>query len=44
MLAVTFDPDVGGGDDGEDQEEHDEEEGFQVVGGDPLDAEEDGAQ
>ena len=41
-VTPTFNPDVGGRDDGEDEEEEDEEEGLKVVGSDAFDAEEDG--
>jgi hypothetical protein len=44
FVLRTFDPDVGRGRDGEDEQEEDEGERLQVVGGDALHAEQDGAQ
>lgn len=41
---LTLDPHVGRSCDGENQEEEDEDEGFQVVGCHPLDPKEDSAQ
>ena len=38
----TNDPDVAGGNDGEEEKEKDEDEDLEVVGSDPLDSKEDG--
>ncbi len=41
---LTFHPDVGGSDDGEDEQKHDEHERFHVVGRHSLHPEQDGSQ